>query len=101
MIEPVNTYSSLLASAVLLTTSIALLAKIHFGSRSKFAYVLTFFSFSYGIVYGSQYLSNSLLIEIEVDGKKEFFPDFYSTEAENFIYRLLSLQQWIFAMKYI
>lgn len=64
MIEPINTYSSLLASAVLLTTSTALLIKIHYGSRSKFAYVLTAFSFSYGIVYGSQYLSNSILIVI-------------------------------------
>ena len=76
--------------------------KIYNGSKSTFAYVLLIFTFGYGLDYTLVFLEQSVMAKsIQINGLTQVYANFYILETVDFFYFLLSLQCWIFALKYL
>jgi hypothetical protein len=83
---------SLIAGITLMTFPIIVCWKVHKGSNSFFAYTLMAFTF----VDGLQYLANTIILAKDLNIEINECANLIAT----YCFYLVSLQTWVFAMKY-
>ena len=95
MIYPAYSFASLAEAVILLSASIFTFNRLYQGSKSKFAYLLVAFTFAYVINKIAHFISNLYPNEtVQLSNG-------YAEITNIYFYFLLSLQSWIFGMKYL
>ncbi len=85
----------------MISASVFVIYKVYKGSKSKFAYALIAFTFLDGAIKLSFFLILVNVHPVFVDGQPNYFANFYVYQTVNYFYLLVSLQSWIFGMKYL
>jgi hypothetical protein len=75
--------------------------KINQGSKSHFAFLLMAFTFFDGSYQFSMFFINGFRHSYVVAGKTHHSVNMYADLAATYCYNLVSLQSWIFGMKYL
>ncbi len=101
MIEPVLTCISLINGILTFAIAICTTIMIYKGSKSKFAYIQLAFAFGFGLHFLSVAVYNYFPVKVTISDKNYFLPNFYAFWSASAFYFLLSLQQWLFSMKYL
>ena len=98
LLYPRESIAYLIIAFVILVPTTYTLYKVHHGSQSPFAYKLLFFSLGFPFCYVAMFMCN-YVTTVDVDGNVQ--KNFYSWFSVQFIYMMLLLQNWVFAMQYI
>ena len=98
ILYPAFSIICLLSSALTLTFSVTTFFRIYRGSKSQFAYLLLLFTFCYGLYRLGWFILN-IVYQKNPENKSRSLV--YSSITISYFFLLLSLQQWIFSMKYI
>ncbi len=101
MLNPAYTYTCLLSAVIMISTSIYVIYKIHKGSKSTFAYLLMAFTLLDGAQNFTLFFFSAHRRSIYLDGQTHYFINMYASQTATFCYYLVSLQSWIFGMKYL
>ncbi len=91
-----------LASGVLMmSVSAYVIYKINFGSKSQFAYVLMAFTFLDGAQNFAYFFISIYRHPIHVGDQTFYCENVYAAQTALYCFYLVSLQSWIFGMKYL
>lgn len=101
MFAPVYTYTSLASGLIMMSCSLYLYYKIYTGSKSTFAFVLMGFTFLDGAQNFAIFFVTAFMHPIYVNGHPYFSASQYALLTLNNCFYLMSLQSWIFGMKYL
>ncbi len=101
MFFPALTYTCLATGVLMMSASAYVIYKVYKGSKSQFAYVLMAFTFLDGA-------QNFAYFFISIDRHLVLFGDqtlyvvnIYASQTINCCFLMVSLQTWIFGMKYL
>ncbi len=95
MFEAVYSFACLIEGAILFPATSLTLKRLYQGSKSNFAYLLTVIAFADAIGQFAAFI----LYKFPNETIQE--PNGYGVITNNYYYYLLSLQSWIFGMKYL
>ncbi len=95
MLAPAFSFANLVEALILIPASTFTLNKLYQGSKSNFAYLIITFTLANGIcrlAYFFLYLYPNQKVQL---------PNGYATTINDYFFWLLSLQSWIFGIKYL
>lgn len=95
------TYTYMVAGLISMSVSTYVLRKICNGSKSKFAYALMAFTFIMGATNLSLFFISKFRFSYIVAGQTRYSENFYAFQTANYCYYLVTLQSWVFGMKYL
>ncbi len=101
MIFKAYSYACLLVFVFLLPSSIVTFAYNYQGSKSNFCYILMICTFADAIIHLGQFLTNLFPVEVIENNNTILMPNVYATLTVNYSFLLLTLQTWLFSMKYL
>ncbi len=101
MFLPTMSYTCLASGVFMVSSSAFVIYQVHRGSKSQFAYVLMAFTFLDGAQNFAQFFVYVYLHPINVGEKTYYSENIYASQTTFYCYYLVSLQSWIFGMKYL
>ncbi len=101
MADPALNYTCLATGVFMMSASTYVIYKVYKGSKSQFAYVLMAFTF----LDGAQNFATCFIYvyrhPIHVVDQTFYCANMYAAETTTYCFYLVSLQSWIFGMKYL
>lgn len=101
LLVPILSCSNLASSVIMLGGAAFLVNKVYKGSKSRFAYWLIAFTFTDGLVNLAFFVEDANPETYLINNQTNYFLNFYAFATINYFYLQLSLQSWIFAMRYL
>ncbi len=101
MFTPADNYTNLASGVILMSASSFVISKVCKGSQSKFAYVLMALTFIDGAIDFALFFILVYLHPVIVRGQTYQVFNIYAFETALYCYYMVSLQSWIFGMKYL
>ncbi len=101
MLFPVISYTYLASGVLMMSASAYVIYKVYKGSKSQFAYVLMAFTFVDGAQNFAKFLIYVYRHPLLVGEKTYMFVNFFAIQTTSYCYYYVSLQSWIFGMKYL
>ena len=100
-IYPFLSLSGFTSGCVMVFAALAVIFKVHYGSKNKFAYTLMFFTAWLGTAWIG--LSSTKAFRREVvmpDGTTKYFINYYISSLFFYARMISATQAWIFAIRY-
>ncbi len=101
MLFPALSYTHLSCGVIMMSASISVIYRVYKNSKSQFAYVLMAFTFIDGAQNFASFLIHLFNQTVHADNQAFYALNFYASQTEDYCYFLVSLQSWIFGMKYL
>ena len=101
MFSPAMNYTYLGSGVFVMSVSAYVNYKVYKGSKSQFAYVLMAFTFLDGAQNFASFFIYVYMHPILVGGQTFYGVNIYAYQTTNSCFYLVSLQSWIFGMKYL
>ncbi len=101
MLYPVVSYTCLASGLIMMSTSAFVIYKVYKGSKSRFAYTFMAFSFLDGAQNFAFFFIYVFRHPVSVNNKTLHAENFYAYQTVSYFYYSVSLQSWIFGMKYL
>ncbi len=94
-------YTELASGVLMMSASTYVIYKVYKGSKSQFAYVLMAFTFLDGAENFASFFISKYRHPILVGDLTFHCINIYANQTETYCYYMVSLQSWIFGMKYL
>jgi hypothetical protein len=101
MIYLAMSYTCLASGVIMMSASTFVMYRVYKGSKSVFAYSLMAFTFLDGAQFFACYFISLNAHPIYADGQTFQVVNFHASQTQVYCYTLISLQSWIFGMKYL
>jgi hypothetical protein len=94
-------YTYLASGVFMMSVSAFVIYKVYKGSKSQFAYVLMAFTFLDGVQNFASFFLEVYRHPVQVGEQTLYYENIYALLTLYYCFLLVSLQSWIFGMKYL